>query len=557
MNKLKVIIWYLMYICCIPLSVNAQTPILTKVFDFSTSPLNDGYQKMNQLPESYGFSGWDFNDHCWAMENNNLQLGSTSGNVFLPGLLKTPKLNLNGNAVVLLHVKGHSTDNASFKLYAVSETAETTSDVSQFTINSKSNEYLSAYIKDGGTDTRINIEGVSGKFSLVSICVITSDEGFFHEGFGNMSANKEFDIINNSASADHCDNTNSLLSGIWQSEKCIYFPSSTSGNYTTPELSLHPNRRYYLFFNIAEDNNSNHPTFTLNCNNGCIISFGTVNLNESTTSYQTTINVGKNLQFKQFYAIIEGKETTQVTFGGNSFFLDDVFIMPKMILIDENQNNNNTINEYIGLSTVTLNRTLGEGYWNTLCLPFDITQESFAKETGTTAKIRTLGSVTDGVFHFNKMATDATIKAGTPFIVKVSQDVVNPQFGNVLIQNVAAKTISVDGASNYKFVGTYSPITLATNKTNLFLGTDGKLYYPSSNSVSVSTMKGLRAYFIVPDGAVNSRVSINGEEMDAISNIDVETNIDAPIYDLRGQRHNANTLHKGIYIRDGRKVIVK
>ena len=236
---------------------------------------------------------------------------------------------------------------------------------------------------------------------------------------------------------------------------------------------------------------------------------------------------------------------------GEYVYLDDVKLTPYAVL-DEGADNASTITNNQGSGMVTLTRTLGAGYWNTLCLPFDITKASFEEATGANTDIQTLASVNNGVFRFDDIAADATIEAGTPFIVKVSRQVTNPQFRNVVITDTGAKAMPEN--ESYQFVGTYSPVQLEIDKTELFLGTDGKLHYPSS--AEVSTMKGLRAYFVVPTGAVTTRVNINGEEMDAIDALDAPE-AEAVVYDLRGQRHHPDDLQKGVYICDGRKVIVK
>lgn len=555
MNKLAIKVLYVMYIFCLPILGNAQTPILTKVFYFSSSELTEDYKKMNQLSESYGCSGWYFNDHCWAMKDSYLQMGSTSGNSVLPGMLKTPVLNLDGNAVIFLRLKGHESIAGAYKLYLEGE-GTILNNLSEYTTNINNESIFSIIIRNGGANTRLRIEGTSGKFYLHSINVMKTNEQLFHETFNNMIANSDFELTNILASNSQCDNVGTIISDIWKSSKCVYFPSSTSGSYTTPEIPLHLNRRYYLFFNLAKDNSGiDRPKLSINCVGANIIGFGTDTFTVPKSTYDTEISDKDNQIFKQYYALIEGIGTTQISFSGTRFFLDEIYLVPEIILIDENQNNSNIINSFANLCTVNLKRTLVSDYWNTLCLPFDITQNGFNTQTGTTAEFRTLRNVTNGVFHFEKVATDATIDAGTPFIVKVKKDVVNPQFSNVLIKNVEAKAVSDIEGNSYKFVGTFSPVNLTTDKTNLFLGTDGILHYPASESVS--TMKGLRAYFVVPSGTVPSRVNINGEEMDAIGNIDVESNTDAAVYDLHGQRHHAGALHNGIYICNGRKVIVK
>ncbi len=279
----------------------------------------------------------------------------------------------------------------------------------------------------------------------------------------------------------------------------------------------------------------------------------TTDLNSLSNERSTTSQEAE--KWISYYAVVNNiDESTQFTFKGQGYFLDDVKLTPYAIL-DEQSDNSTVIFNNRGNCWVTLTRTLGAEYWNTLCLPFDITQNELAEVAGEGAdpEIQTLASASDGVFRFEPVDADATIEAGTPFIVKVSKEVVNPQFRNVVLKDVAAKAIENE-KGNYQFVGTYSPVNLNTDKTHYFLGKDGKLKYPGTNA---NKMNGLRAYFVTPATDGGSRVSINGEEMDAIEQVDIDKQNDVPVYDLRGVRHNTEMLGKGVYIRDGRKIVIK
>ena len=108
----------------------------------------------------------------------------------------------------------------------------------------------------------------------------------------------------------------------------------------------------------------------------------------------------------------------------------------------------------------------------------------------------------------NTMHFTATtsIEAGTPYLIK-------PKEGNIIDQTYSDVTLTAQSAKSvdygdYKFVATYSPVVLATDKTELFLTTDGKLAYPAS--ASEATMKGMRAYFQVPASA-NVALFVDGE----------------------------------------------
>ena len=87
-----------------------------------------------------------------------------------------------------------------------------------------------------------------------------------------------------------------------------------------------------------------------------------------------------------------------------------------------------------------------------------------------------------------------------------------------------------------------------------FLGAGNKIY-----KAGTGMTKGFRAYFAIPNSASASalRVVIDGTAT-SIKNIDsevVESN--APVYNLQGQRVDGNNLTPGIYVKAGKKFVVK
>lgn len=203
---------------------------------------------------------------------------------------------------------------------------------------------------------------------------------------------------------------------------------------------------------------------------------------------------------------------------------------------------------------VQLERTLSPEHWNTFCVPFTISADVIKEKFGEGTQVCTFGSMNGNVMNF---AHSTTIEAGTPYIVKPTQEVVNPSFTGVNIEATAAKKVGADG---YFMQGIYSAKTdLTTDGTNLFLGDGNKFYKPAGTTTA--RMKGLRAFFIVPQGTnlAALRANIDG----AITAIDelttvVEQPTDNRIYNLQGQFVGTSFegLH-GVYVQNGKKVLVK
>lgn len=228
---------------------------------------------------------------------------------------------------------------------------------------------------------------------------------------------------------------------------------------------------------------------------------------------------------------------------------------------------------------VKLERTVKKGIWTTFCLPFSVSQTQLENIFGEGTKVMQFVNVkgyTMNVFkHYHHM-----IVAGTPILVKPTNDadIVNPVFNGVHIQNVDPEEICDEGGDNdYKFVGSYTPITVTNG--SYYIGNKDGLWHKLNNT-SGSTLNGSRAYLRLEDSN-NARAltlniaSFNGEDDDTttgIANIesdgidldgvnDSTNKFDDNIYNVQGQlvrKHakNLNGLAKGVYIINGKKVVI-
>lgn len=203
---------------------------------------------------------------------------------------------------------------------------------------------------------------------------------------------------------------------------------------------------------------------------------------------------------------------------------------------------------------VQLERTLSPEYWNTFCVPFTISADVIKEKFGEGTQVCTFGSMEGTVMNF---AHSTSIEAGKPYIVKPTKEVVDPTFTGVNIEATAAKQV---GANGYFMQGIYSVKTdLTTDGTNLFLGDGNKFYKPLGTTTA--KMKGMRAYFIVPQGTnfAALRANIDGATtaIDEFATV-VEQPTDNRIYNLQGQFVGTSFegLH-GVYVQNGKKVLVK
>lgn len=215
-----------------------------------------------------------------------------------------------------------------------------------------------------------------------------------------------------------------------------------------------------------------------------------------------------------------------------------------------------TINEFVAQSNVDvqLKRSLSPAHWNSFCVPFTISADVIAEKFGAGTLVYTFGSMNGNVMNFK---ASTTIDAGKPYIVKPTKEVVDPTFIGV---NIEASDPVKSGENGFFMQGTYGAKTdLTTDGTNLFLGEGNKFYKPSGTTTA--KMKGLRAFFIVPQGTnfAALRANIDGATtaIDELTTV-VEQPTDNRIYNLQGQFVGTSFegLH-GVYVQNGKKVLVK
>lgn len=258
--------------------------------------------------------------------------------------------------------------------------------------------------------------------------------------------------------------------------------------------------------------------------------------------------------------ILNISNNTTITFQSTSddyYAIDNVKVtkIPVISLTESDDNNNNdkTIeNNNENVVMVEMSRTLTGGIWNTLCLPFDVTMEDMklALGEGQNIKMRTFSSYADKVMTF---AEATAVSAGTPFLIKLNTTVVNPTFHAVTVKNTTAQTVTSNGVS---FVGTYSPVPLNTNGTNLFITKNNTLALPAEG---MNIMNGLRAYIVVPEDFDSSgaRLMMDDGETAAVSELVPSTEEAKPeaIYNLKGQRVEDG--RRGLYVINGKLTLVK
>lgn len=220
-----------------------------------------------------------------------------------------------------------------------------------------------------------------------------------------------------------------------------------------------------------------------------------------------------------------------------------------------NESATNTIEAKTGVN-VTLNRPMNVGRWNTFCVPFSIDAKQIASQFGEGTQIAKFVDSIDGKIQFTTL-TSNEIVAGEPYLVKPINAADSYSFTNVSV--AATDPITKGGGEYISFKGIYNPTDITVGlPANTFAA--GIVSNVVKKAVSDSNMKGFRAFFIIPEGAgaqSSYMLKIDGTatSINSINGADVVVN--APVYNLQGQRVDGNNLTPGIYVKAGKKFVVK
>ena len=262
---------------------------------------------------------------------------------------------------------------------------------------------------------------------------------------------------------------------------------------------------------------------------------------------------------------------------GRNFIFTDEHTVPWYFSVSLGEDDNTTtIAENDGVvadATLTHRYLYKNGKWNTLCLPFDVELEGSPLE-GATVKEFDDGAYNAETGMLTLTFSDATsIKAGQAYLVKWDSGTnLSPSdlvFTGVTLRNTLHTdeiTINDEGTASITFMGTYKKLTFSTDDpTILFFGVGDRLYYPQSGA----NINAQRAYFQLSgfpaDAAAHIRAfSLDfGDDGNTTGIIEVE----APFtphalpeegwYTIDGRRLFAQPTARGIYINNGKKIVIK
>ena len=465
-----------------------------------------------------------------------IQVGWGSSDNKHYGSITTPALTgLTGNARLTFDILAYSKTDQQIKVSIVNGDVEEV--VTTYSLATK-DDWYSKTARDRAKKIRLfSCNSTYFKFMVKDIVVTDLGDYYYIETFDNLNGIGGNDGDWTLEGRESLDVSKLIIpatfdSGVTIASQCVNFQNSSPSFTTAPITTASEKAHVAISFRVAGDNgmSSSTPLTVTYYSNGT----STSKTPTVTKKSWKTINYTTN-----YFHLNRG-----IKFSGQNFFLDDIKVMPVFdVTIDEQADNSSILQKRSGNHVdATLHRTLTAGIWNTLCLPFAVSNTMISNS----ATIRQLTSVSNGVYNFK---TVNNVPAGEPFLVKVNETVTNPTFTDVVIE---APTPTTKTFGNYGFAGVYSPTQLNVDGTHLFLGTDGYLYAPSD--ANSNTINGMRAYFVLPSG--NARVAfVEDEEAAGITEHNREQIMSDGCYNLIGQPVSSPA--RGLYIVDGKKTLMK
>ncbi len=238
------------------------------------------------------------------------------------------------------------------------------------------------------------------------------------------------------------------------------------------------------------------------------------------------------------------KAYVRVTGTGIDLQTDEIDLtIAEVYTLDENSSA--TTVETVSDETIVLKRKFVEG-WNTVCLPFDITDVEIFFGAGAVAYNYT--DYTDGALNFTKVTE---LEASYPYIVYVKTAITT----DMTLNNITIESNNNQGwyrtYNNAKFQGTYAPIAAPGMEGLWGVTTEAKI----AKGTDKASMKGFRAYFELPNGVSSARLAFTDEDgtTTVIKAIELDKQ-NGEVYNLNGQR--VENMKKGnLYIINGKKQI--
>lgn len=285
-----------------------------------------------------------------------------------------------------------------------------------------------------------------------------------------------------------------------------------------------------------------------------------------TLAASDALTVGSNLTGHISEISLTVIPTAEYEAEGSSFEITIVEPADPWVTLDENSTTLPEASD--GETEIKVKRTLKANQWNTICFPFAMTEAQVYEAFGQDVQVAEFIEYesTDDFASINVIFDEARLAedglmANYPYIIKTSKNitefmvtsVIEPDEENALVEFTNGK-----GGTRKEVYGTFYGTLKAGGKVpaNCLFLNGGDFWY----STGQSNIKAFRGYFefvnvlaSLETAASNAKMVFRGETT-GIKGVTVETAND-DMYDLQGRR--IVNPDKGVYIKNGKKVVIK
>ena len=296
-----------------------------------------------------------------------------------------------------------------------------------------------------------------------------------------------------------------------------------------------------------------------------------------------TVNVEADEDYELINLYVNGEDMKlQVENGSytiahveSEMTIEAVFKEIVEITLADGQNYSRNRNKHY--ETINFTRTFKNKNWQAWYVPFDVTLTSELMEHFAFAKFAGTYTEEDGSFYITvvRLKEGDVVKANTPYCVQAKvADNTNPQVitqTDVILEAAEENSFYVLSAEKkITFWGNYTRRAVTAEDQNLYALSGGKY----SKQLVSNTLAPFRCFFTIEDREDNPyattpnpsevKLMVIGEETGIAefpahnsSSINHHSTFNGAVYDLNGRKVNTQQKNKGIYIINGKKVLVK
>ncbi|MDO4995071.1 MAG: hypothetical protein Q4E32_08740 [Bacteroidales bacterium] len=298
-----------------------------------------------------------------------------------------------------------------------------------------------------------------------------------------------------------------------------------------------------------------------NGSNATTITASALGDDQTIVYYKADNSWGNGTSYDQGYRYLSADGTFTYTMTNNTFCK----LIAYVPIHEEYDETSTTAPITCGAGNIAMTRTFssitsGSG-WNTLVLPFDMNEAQVVRTFGAGTQVARLTGSTSGTLIFS---TDTrTVTANEPFLIRVTKQ---PDDHFYVIAGIDRQPVAEPKVETtyYDFIGSYAnsgKVTFPSN-TYFYNASNGNTLNKVAENNSI-TFKAYRAYFSAKNGSTLAKtISISFDEIPTGINEITSSPAQTTIYDLTGRRLSTfdaehSTLPKGIYIINGKKVLVR